>query len=91
MFTAGGTLVLTQEKKKDLRCFKVIPEILGSGEKVLRCPPERQMLTIVLQNCEESTVNYATEKYLLHDFIHFSTIFCQRLYMLSKTTECLSI
>ena len=59
--------------------------MLGSGGKVLGCPPERQTLTIVLQNCEESTVNYPTEKYLLHNFIHlFHNIVSKVIYAIQN-------
>ena len=40
---------------------------------------ERQILTVVLQNCEKSDVKHSTEKPMLLNFVILSTIFCEGL------------
>ena len=47
--------------------------------KILSQPPERHILTVVLQNYEKSAVKHFIEKPLLLGFLDFSTIFCPRL------------
>ena len=42
--------------------FKEILEKLGIDGKVLSEPPEKQILSIVLQNCEISVVKHSIEK-----------------------------
>ena len=43
------------------------------------CPPEKQVLTVVLGNCKKSAVNYSIEKPILHNFVSLTTIYCPRL------------
>ena len=56
-----------------------MPETLGNDGKVINRPPERQILTVLLQNCKKSTVKRFIEESMLPDFVDLSTIFCPKL------------
>ena len=49
--------------------------MLGIDGSVLSRPPKKQILTVMLQNCENSSVKYSIEKYMLFYFMDLSTVF----------------
>ena len=54
-------------------------EILAVGRKALRRPPKKQILRIVLQNCQILAVKHFIEKSMSLNFVDLPTIFCPRL------------
>ena len=44
--------------------------------KVPSRPPEKQILTVVLNNYEKSAIKHSIEKPMLLNFVDLSTIFC---------------
>ena len=74
--------VPTQEKK---RSSKGISDIPATDGQVLNLPPKTQILTVVQQHFENSTVKYSIEKLMLLNFVDLPTIFYPRLF---KETYC---
>ena len=56
--------------------------MLETDGKVLSRPTKRQILTVVLQNCQKSTVKHSLEKPMLLNFVYLSTMLCSRLWFL---------
>ena len=50
--------------------------MVGTDDKVLSQVPQKHILTVVLQNCQKSTVKHSIEKPMLLNFLDLSTIFC---------------
>ena len=44
--------------------------------KVFKLPPKKQVLTVVLQNCEKSGVKHSIKKPMLLNLLDLLTIFC---------------
>ena len=44
--------------------------------KVFKLPHKKQVLTVVLQNCEKSGVKHSIEKAILLNLLDLPTIFC---------------
>ena len=54
--------------------------MLWIDEKSPASPPEGQILTIVLENCENSAVKHFKETPILLNFVDLSTKFCPWLH-----------
>ena len=59
--------------------FKKIPDMFLTNDKVLRPPSKRQILTVVLQNCEKPAVKHSIGKPMLLNLVDFTTRFFPRL------------
>ena len=57
-----------------------IPGMLRNDGKVFRRSPKKQILTVVLQNCEKSAVEYSIGKPMLLNMLDLSIIYCPTLY-----------
>ena len=71
-----------QKRLKDLRKvknFKEILQMLEIDEEVLSRPPERQILTDMLQNYKISAVKYSIGEPMLFNFMNLSATFCSSL------------
>ena len=54
-------------------------EMLGIDVKVLSPLPKKEILTVVLKNCEKSAVKHSIEKPILLTLLNLCIMFCSRL------------